>query len=208
LTTSDEPQLRARLDEAVPFAVGLLPRSSRLEALADVERLGRGRVLGRCLLETQQYEAGAFAAYVANQAEALAAAPPAAWDAAWLERLNLLTVVLRDAEVWAEVTGRRVTNTLEDLFAQLVQTDRHRLGLVFSAYAMQDATAAYRLAAKCGVNMLDEQPDAIVRNCIFPPFLNLALDRLESDRNDREKWVELLAEAALQHVNPERAVST
>jgi hypothetical protein len=173
--------------------------------MVDVERIGKKEVLARRFLETRNYEGPVFRDYAWREADQLARLPPEEWDTRWMERLQLLSVVLHDAEAWAKVTGRDPDKTQWSAFAPILErADRRRLSLVFATYAMTDATAAYRLAAKCGVNMIDDHAEALVGNCRFPPFLSLALEELERDADHQRRWIEVLAESALRHRNVAR----
>jgi len=200
-TNEGEPQVRSRLSEVVPFGIGLLARADRESAVADVQLAEDDQVLARCLLETQAYDGPVFEGYVEREAAALVATPGDSWNDRWLERLHLLSVVLQDAEGWATLVGRGASARLDELFRELVRADARRLAVVFGTYAASDAPAAYRLAAACGVDIVTEQPDVVVRSCATPAFLDLALEQIDVDSGRRDEWVQLLAEAAFRHGN-------
>ena len=187
----------SRLEEVIPFVLALLPRARRADALRELD--GGSLVVGRCFLETQLYDHSSWAAYAAVESEFLTQTPSSSWDDAWLRRLHLFNVVLKDAEEWLTAYGRRPQITLEDLFRDLVQDDRERLVQLFSSYAAVDAPAAMRLAAATGVDLVAEQPALVVESMSYPPFRAMVLETVEAETNSSDDLVLLVAEAGLRH---------
>ncbi len=194
---SELAQLRSRLDEVIPFAAALLPRSHRQDAIEAVSALDSPEILGRCFLETQAYNGEAWREYVDKGRATLTDTPPEQWNAEWLRRLHLFNVVLHDAEDWAGLSGQELGFKMDTLFADLVGTDRERLVRLFSSYAINDSAAALRLAEACGVDLATEHPELVLENCEFPPFLATALQRTIGE-GESHRWVALLAEAGLR----------
>ncbi|MHC3472523.1 NACHT domain-containing protein [Streptomyces sp. 7R007] len=190
----------SRLGEVLPFALALLPRSRRADALQELGDRGVGSlVLGRCFLETQLYDHPSWAVYAADESVYLTRAPSGSWDDAWLRRLHLFNVVLKDAEEWRTEYGRRPQSALEDLFHTLVQDDRARLVQLFSSYAAVDAPAAMRLAEAIGVDLVAEQPGLVVDNMSYPPFRAMVLEKVKAETSPSDDLVLLVAEAGLRH---------
>ena len=195
---SAEAQIRPRLNEVIPFAVALLPRSDRTDAISEVGQLGSQEILGRCMLETQAYSHPIWNTYVDQEKAIIVDTDADHWDSHWLERLHLFNVVLRDAQDWSQMTHTKVEADLEAMFGGLVESDRARLGTVFTTYAMNDPAAALRLADACGVDLAAEQPRLVITSCSFPPFLTLATQRALSELGTDLVWTVLLVEAGLR----------
>ncbi|GAA2980388.1 NACHT domain-containing protein [Actinokineospora diospyrosa] len=200
---SGEPQARARLVETIPFAHGLMRAVDRPEVLATIAALGDQLVLGRCFLETQMYDRPEWERYFAAEKAYLTSRAEQDWNTPQLSRLQLFTVVVRDQLAWTGL-GERETR-LAQLFASIVKDNRGVLVRVFSSYAKQDATAAFRLADHVGVDMLEEHPQLLVGCCQDDAFLNLAVQRLEAGRDER--WRPILAEASLLYTMAAKALS-
>jgi hypothetical protein len=195
---SQQPQLRSRLNEVIPFSAALLPRFSRQGAISKVADICGLEILGRCFLETQEYGSDVWQDYLDDVRSGLLQASPFDWTDEWLTKLHLFNVVLQDAERWSEISRQPVDVNLETVFARLVQSDRERLVKLFSSYALNDPPAALRLAESCGVDLGTEYPQLVVANCEFPPFLAAALQRAEGWTETSKRWTALLAEAGLR----------
>lgn len=195
---SDQPQLRSRLNEVIPFSAALLPRFSRQDAVRKVADACGLEILGRCFLETQEYGNDVWQDYLDDVRSGLLQADPYLWTDGWLTKLHLFNVVLQDAERWSEISRQPIDVNLETVFAKLVQSDRERLVKLFSSYALNDPPAALRLAESCGVDLGTEYPQLVVANCEFPPFLAAALQRAEGWTEVSKRWTALLAEAGLR----------
>lgn len=194
---SERRQLRSRLVEVVPFAVGLL-QPNRVEAgLAEVAGLGQPDVFVRCVLETQLYGHPAWTQFAQTELRDLTTSTPDRWDEQWLARLQLFGVALREGERWAELTGRQAAVRSEDLYEGLIGSDEQRLVRLFASFASQDAAASFRLAETCGVDLLASRPDLLVEACAEPPFLALAIERAEREP-EQTRWISVLAEATLR----------
>ena len=190
---------RTRLVEVLPFAVALLPESAQSAAVEDVARLADQRVLGRCFLETQIYDHRLWPAYIDAETQALRAADPEDWHDDWLQRLQLFSVVLRDAEGWAELMGKEVTVPVRGIFRDLVSSDRDRLSRIFSSFAIQDPAATFRLAEATGLDLTRDKPELVIDNASDPPFLITAVQSAFTSPAASRRWAPLLVEAALRH---------
>ncbi|WP_405932455.1 NACHT domain-containing protein [Streptomyces sp. NBC_00827] len=197
LSRSEHRQTRTRLVEVVPFAVAMLSRARRNQALMDVASLGDPQVLGRCFLETQAYAHESWDGYFAAESASLTHTSPANWTEEWLLRLHLFNVILKDRESWAVVYGYPRTAALETLFESLVGSDRDRLTRIFSSYASVDAAAAFRLARELGVDLITEQPRLIMQNLSDPAFMGLLIGQFNSSPKLVEKLALICAEAGL-----------
>ncbi len=196
---ADQPQLRSRLNEVIPFATALLPRVHRPAAIDEVAGACGQEILGRCFLETQAYSGDVWQDYLDQEQAELLNSNPEQWTNEWLSRLHLFNVVLQDAERWSELSGREVGIDLEEVFEHLVGSDRQRLVRLFSSYALNDSAAALRLAEACGVDLAVEEPELVLNNCEFPPFLAVALQRGLATGESGLRWLVLLAEAGLRN---------
>lgn len=218
-SSSDQPQLRTRLVEVIPFTIGLLARSQRPEALSDVVRLKDQPILGRCLLETQLYDSDAFQVYWKSESDYLINIEDSNLDhtgGEWLNRLHLFNVVLSDQAQWAAIYARPVPISLGEMFNQIVAKDRDRLTKVFSSYASQDPAASFRLAEATGVNLIMEHPSLIVDNIANPPFMDIAVERAQRQSEHIVNWALAFTEgsfrsplvaARLNQVTPSAAIS-
>ncbi|MEW2162993.1 NACHT domain-containing protein [Streptomyces sp. NPDC007084] len=190
----------SRLEEVIPFALALLPRAHRADALRELSDGGvDSLVMGRCFLETQLYDHQSWEVHSAAESAFLSRTPSGSWDDAWLRRLHLFNVVLKESEEWLTAYGRRPRRTLEDLFRDLVQDDRARLVQLFSSYASVDAPAAMRLAAATGVDLVAEQPGLVVASMSYPPLRAMILEMVETETDFADGLALLVAEAGLRH---------
>lgn len=195
---SGEAWLQTRLLEVLPFAQALLPQHARSAALADIAELGDGPILGRCFLETQLYDQPEWEGYVAEEREILSKDALAGWSELTLRRLQLLSVVSRDARDWATETGVTVVDAdLQQMFASIVSENSQLIATVFGTYARQDAAAALRLADEMGIDLLSEHLGVAIEACQEAPFRDLMVDRVTSDTSGRTSLV--LFEAALRY---------
>ena len=198
--SSREEQLQVRLLEVIPFALALLQPHQQPAALGEISHLNDRLMLGRCFLETQLYGEAEWADYVNAERDYLSTSRATGWDESQLRRLQLFSVVLRDARDWAvEIERKHAELKLDDIFSNIVGDNREVIAKVFATYARQDAAAAIRLADQLGVDMVVEHPAIIVDSCQEEPFLALALERANSEEN--EDWPRVLLEAALRFAN-------
>ncbi|MFF3138677.1 NACHT domain-containing protein [Streptomyces mirabilis] len=188
-----------RLEEVIPFALALLTRARRPDALEEVSDVSGSLIVGRCFLETQLYDENLWSQYTAAESAFLRGTPSEKWDDEWLRRLHLFNVALKDSEDWSASYGRRTKNALEELFKDLVGDDRQRLVQLFSSYASVDASAAMRLAESTGVNLVVEQPEIVLKSMPYPPFRAHILEGLNTDASPSDELILVLAEAGLQN---------
>ncbi len=194
----------SRLDDTVAFMVGLLPnREQQRAALTAVAEIGHDPLLGRCLLETQAYDHDIWPQYFTHERTFLLSVESTAWDDSWLRRLHLYQTVVADATN-AETMNVRPRQALDGddlftMFSTLVGDSRDRLNTLFSRYAGEGASAAFRLARGVGVDLVTESPGLIV-NAMHEdaPFLDFAIEQAGADSTDARAWARIIAEAALE----------
>lgn len=195
-TRSEEPQIRTRLVEVIPFALALLPKSQREAALVQIRHTSDNRVIGRCILETQAYDSHLWTDYCSDESKHLVEVPPDRWDDAWLRRLQFFSAVLLDHEDWAAHMRKESAASLGALVGAIVRSERERLLKVFTSYARNDSVAAFRLATACGVDLVAEEPKLVSSNLDSPPFLGTAVERALVDHTHREDWANIFADAS------------
>jgi hypothetical protein len=193
-TSSGSPPLASRLIEVIPFTIGLLPRYHRAKAISDVREMNDLRLLPSSLLETKTYEHPAWPAFAQAEMESLITTPEEYWDSQWLQRLYLLTVVVRDAAL-SLPQHDEVPIRFESFLQVLISKQSSSLNKLFSAYATQDAAAAFRIAEACRINLAELLPHIVITNCDQRPFLALVQDRAVYGS---PAWAALLSEAALR----------
>jgi hypothetical protein len=199
---SGEASLITRLVEVIPFALALMAKPLRPTCLYQIASLGDREVLGRCFLESQLYDQPEWVDYVSTESKYLASEGQSQRDEAWLRRLHLFNVVLRDAKTWMDqVAGRSFGPSLDGLMQKMIGTNREGIAEIFASYASQDASAALRLAESVGVDMLRDYTETVIQSCQEPPFLALALDRAEQTSQSQHLWFAILAEAGLRYKN-------
>jgi hypothetical protein len=199
LQSQEQPQLRSRLVEVIPFACGLLPRVKRYDALGDVIKIGDNHLLALSFLETKSYDHPGWPAFVTQEKESLLSTPEDNWDERWLRQLHLFNVVVRDANSCAThlpTIGGTVDLAL--FFRTLVEKQQSSLSTLLSAYATQDAAAAFRLAEICNLDLARDFPEIIVSNCDQIPFFALVREQALRELERIELWASLLSEAALR----------
>lgn len=194
-----ESNLHSRLIEVIPFACGLMQRKARKAALSDIVRLNDNDLLARSFLETKAYEHASWTYFVDTQKNVLLSTSETSWDAEWLRRLHLFNVVVRDANQCATHSTRITTAIdLDDFYKALVQKQNTSLSTLLTAYAAQDAAAAFRLAEVSNLDLATNFPEIIIANCDQPPFLALVLEQATREEKRTSLWAPLLAEAALR----------
>jgi hypothetical protein len=195
----EKPELGTRLFEVVPFACGLMPRVKRQGAISDVYALGDGQLLALCFLETKAYEHPRWPSFVEGERRSLLDTPEEEWGSSWLRRLHTFNVVVRDASrsgLYVPTVARPVD--LAAFFQELVSRQADSLATLLSAYASQDAAAAFRLAEVCNLDLGRDFPEVVVTSCDQPPFLALVRGQLLGDLPRVGLWASLLSEAALR----------
>lgn len=194
-----EPQLHSRLLEVIPFACALLPRVARYDALTDLAKLGDKRLLARSFLETKLYDHVAWKDFVETESQSLLNTPEKNWDDQWLRDLYLFNVVVRDANQCAtHIPMMSSAVNLEEFFQSLVDRQQESLSTLLTAYASQDAAAAFRLAEVCNLDLAEEFPEIIISNCAQSPFFALVQEQALHELDRIGLWASLLTEAALR----------
>jgi hypothetical protein len=196
---SGQAQARSRLAEVIPFACGLLPRVKRSGAVDDVSVLPDAHTLALSFLETKQYDHPSWPLFVDSEQSALLETPEERWDGAWLRRLHLFNVIVRDAnECGSYMPTAGGTIDLPAFFRTLASKQKDSLGKVLSSYASQDAAAAFRLAEVCNLDLPVDFQELVISNCDQPPFFALVKEQALRDTHRINLWAELLCEAALE----------
>ncbi len=196
---NDNPQLRTRLAEVIPFAAGLLPRVRRYDAVTDVSKLSDSRLMTLTFLETKLYDHPFWSVFSSAERSSLLGTPEDQWDQSWLRRLHLFNVVITDANQGARhlpVVGGQLD--LQKFFQSLVAKQQSSLSILLSSYAAQDAAAAFRLAEICKLDVAAQYPEVIVNNCDQLPFFDLVSEQALQEIGRAETWASIFAEAALR----------
>jgi hypothetical protein len=191
-------QIHSRLLEVIPFSAGLSTRIRRTVVMTDVSKLGNPRLLARCFLETKAYEHESWHDFFTSTQEQLLATPQDSWNQESLSDLHLLNVVVRDQQQCATYVPSMPVIDLTAFYQRLIVGQKNSLATLLSAYALQDAAAAFRLADACGLDMLGVFPEVVISNCDQPPFLELVIAKVLDDERQSAAWAALLAEAGLQ----------
>lgn len=195
----NQPELQTRLTESIPFACGLLPRLDREGAITDVESLKDDALLARCFLETKQYSHACWAGFVQRQQTILADTPEEKRDQRWLRDLHLFNVVIKDAvECSVHMPVAKVNFDGDEFLKSLLKNQNNSLSKLLTAYAAQDAVAAFRIAELSRVDLVDSFPAVVIKHCDQMPFFALVLERALRQPHRISKWAVLLSEAALQ----------
>jgi hypothetical protein len=194
----EQAQMRSRLVEVIPFACGLLPRINRADAITEASSLVDSNLMSLCFLETKLYDHECWPTFVSSEQKALLATPEDRWDEQWLRRLHLFNVVVRDAHNSStHLASVGETPELSLFFKTLVASQQSSLSKLLSAYAAQDAAAAFRLAEVSGLDLAQNFPEVIISNCDQAPFFALIRDQAMSEMHRVGLWASLLCEAAL-----------
>lgn len=190
---------KLRLIEVIPFAVGLLSRVKREQALFDVAKLNDSTLMSRCFLETKLYNHKTWPAFITNSRKNILAYKQGDFNEKWLQDLHVFNVVVRDANLSAENMGINQNIDLSEFYESLLDQEKISLSQVLSSLARQDAAAVFRLAEIGNINLLKDFPYIIIQNCDQPPFLGLVKEKIiENNSSNAEDWAALLSEAALQ----------
>lgn len=199
LASEAKPQVRARLLEVIPFACGLMPRVERTEVLGDIVGLEDFRLLARCFFETKLYEHPSWVPFLEKAQKTVLNTPEEMRDEKWLSDLHLLNLVGRDAKNSSNyVRIASGTSDLSNFYQALVQQHNNSLSKLLNAYASQDAAAAFRIAEVCHLDLPEQYPEVVIRNCDQPPFLALLKEQADNEPEREALWASLLTEAALR----------
>jgi len=190
---------RSRLLEVVSFAIALLNRSVKHEALDTIFDLDDRELYGRCLLETQAYDHDGWSDYVDREFGYFAATTQGDWDEEWLRRLHLYQTVISDANLVASQLGMTLERsvTLQEVFSRLASSNGTKLVQLFGSYASSEPAAAFRLARACGVDLVRADPFLLIRACEDGAFLALARDLAAESTAHIEDWATIFTEAGL-----------
>lgn len=195
----EDAHLHSRLLEVLPFACGLLPRVKRSSALSDLNRIGDRQLLARTFLETKLYSHSSWLSFLETERQDLLETPEENWDNSWLRRLHLFNVVIRDAQQCAvHVPEQQSAISLQEFFYSLIEKQQKSLRVIFSAYAKQDAAAAFRLAEICHLDLPVQFSEIVISNCDQRPFYSLVRGRALHETHRADLWASLLAEAAIR----------
>jgi len=200
LRSDPDPSGSTRLLEVIPFACGLVPRSSREDAIGQVASIGDNQLLARCFLETKSYEHPSWAPFAESTKARLLHTPESAWNEKWLQDLHLFNVVIRDASQCAgHVPNDGSKIDLGDFYNGLVKKQsRGGLSRLLAAFAAQDALAAFRVAELSGLDLPGQFPEVVISSCDQRPFLSLAVERMAEEKERLSVWATPLAEAGLR----------
>lgn len=194
-----QPHASSRLLEVIPFACGLMPRVRRAEVVSEVAALRDHRLLARSFMETKSYEQEAWLEFVELTRSALLNTPEKEWDEQWLRDLHLFNVVVLDAnQCSAYVSGGERSIDLGEFFRVLVAKQKNSLLTLLSAYAAQDAAAAFRLAEVCGLDLATQFPEIVISNCDQSPFFALVVKQALDEPRRADLWSTILGEAGLR----------
>lgn len=196
LQGENNPQVRSRLVEVLPFAVGLTARVRRPSVLSQIAELEDHRLLARCFLETKLYEHESWPKFL-RVAEANLLSPHCDWDESWLRDLHLFGVVARDQQQCAEYSSGIGSVDLAAFYQRLASERQDQLSRLIEAFASQDAAAAFRVVEACDLDFLDRFPEVVTNSCDQVPFCELVLEKCRSIEHRGPRWIALLIEAAL-----------
>ncbi|MEW5923939.1 MAG: NACHT domain-containing protein [Candidatus Zixiibacteriota bacterium] len=196
---SDKFQLGSRLAEVLPFAIGLLPRFRRYEALNDIVNLKDGRLTALSFLETKNYDHELWPAFIYSERSALINVSENSWDDDWLKRLNLFNVVLRDARQCSIHFPKKIKIIeSKEFFQDLIEKQNSSIIRLLDAYAIHDAVAAFRLGIFFNLSPFGEFSEVIIRNMDQKPLFDIIVQRTQDEKKYTKSWCTLLVEAALR----------
>jgi hypothetical protein len=185
--------------EVLPFAAALTPRHMRSQCLEDIAICDDSHLLALTFLETKLYSHDLWEKFVDNSISVLLSSTETEWDAEWLRELHLFLVVASDAERAASVSrGIRRPDGVAIFFRNLAGKSPSPIAVLIKNYAEQDAAAAFRVAALCNLDLMQDLPEVVIENCDQPPFLAIALERASRAGEDFRAWACLFTEAGLR----------
>ena len=135
-----------------------------------------------------------------RQKQALLAVPEEDWDDEWLRDLHLFNIVILDARLCAQhgSNGRDAHISFEQFFHTLVGNQRESLSKLLSAYAMQDAAAAFRIAEVSSLDLAGDFSEIVLSNCDQEVFFALLQEQALREISRASLWATLFSEAALR----------
>lgn len=197
--TLDNAATRSRLNQVIPFALGLIDRSRPVgqpKALDSMEPIVSDDVLAAIFLETKAYAHPAWIRFYGRIMQQLAelAASPDPGDIA--VDVHMLTVLVNDAAThgaMTEIEGR----SFEEQLVTLSRSGGVFLQKLLEGLSSYDAVAAFRVARACGLAPLDQANAFVRRGFEQPAFTLFALEEMRRDMDHRGAWVSLAIEAGL-----------
>lgn len=199
LGLAGRPQGRTRLSEVVVFASGLILPRDRTAALNVIASLSDGSLLASCVLECKQYDDLVYIFWRSNEWAELSSSSQEEWDADWLQRVQLLSRLLRDEEDIHAALGLPTEYGATEFLADLVKEDRDRLIQLFGLYATTNSIAAFRLAEYLSIDLALTAPEVVVTACQTPDSLAMAVRCARQPSRPLVAWACVLAEAGLRY---------
>ncbi len=192
----DSYSAKSRLTEVLPFACGLMLRGARAKALEQLAECADAGIVARAFLENKLYQHPLWASLVERWKKQLLATPEQEWNEEWLQNLHLFNVVTEDARQYKQALGGMiVAPEMDEFFKNLVARQRTSLEVLLHAYAKVDAAAVLRLAEMNHLDLANDFPEVVLKNCDQGPFFALLLEHALQDQECAYAWACLFAEA-------------
>jgi hypothetical protein len=212
LMSSSSSVASSRLDQVLPFAVGLAPSyHAKEDSISEIAVLNNARLSALAFLETKQYDHPEWLQFCKLQSESLLQSLQGRPSGTWLEELHLFAVVSKDflAVAVSSESLERVKEKigLDSFFRQLGGAGKAVLREILRAYASRDPTAAFRIAGLCNFDIVSELPELIAENCDDPAVLALAVESAKSELERMPAWADVLSASAIRSEVAAKALS-
>jgi hypothetical protein len=188
----------SRFREVLPFACALLPRYKVGDALRDLNQLADFQVSARAFLETKAYDHVSWPMFVQNQLAGLTPLGDQGLPYNWLSDVHLLAVVLADASRAGSDSAQHGYSAMQEHVVQTWKSSPKAFQALLYGAATQDAHAAMRMSESAGVDLASAAPELVLQLADQPAVLPLLVGRCSGDTESSDRYIALLAEAALR----------
>lgn len=195
-------QLRSRLVETLPFTCAQLPRMDQELGLEKVRSLDDPALAVKCFVEAQAYELVGWSEVQGDLAGRLLGSDVDDWDAQWLDALALFERSARESQGALSRIQPARNDTVMDVgafFDELVGDDQLRAAALFRKYFIRSPRAAFPLAERLGIDLVEEAAEVVIGHCSDPGFLSFAITQAAGTDRRALAWQVVLAEAGLRH---------
>lgn len=201
--TGPQPELTPgfRLWEVIVFAVSLLGRADRLDALAELrQREVEPELVVRTARECQTYTAPAFAECVQSIVQRLVAIDVADWDDSWFGRVRLLVGCFSDPAYGRQVlAGSPAHVDVGSLLSTLTADDPARRDKLFDLWLRTSPAEALSFTSTLELGTELWANSRVADAMEQPELTAFAISRFYDSPAQRITWAFLLAEAGLRN---------
>jgi len=194
---------KTRLTELFPFVCGL--QKSRND-ISDLEKTllllinsDDNNLIGKCFIESKFYDCDMWDNFYRKWEADLLELKENDWTTSRLEELHIFNITSRDATLCLPLlTKSRPIPDIESFYGRFLNKNKDSIAKLIDNYAKQDAVAALRIAELNNLDVANDAPEVVYKNCDQVPFLEMILELAANNNSKIEEWACILTEAALR----------